>query len=596
MNQPQENVRKFQVHEEAAHEKRNWIRLTSMCNNKCTFCLDTLAHNGTYGEDEEIKARLIEGRRNGATRLILSGGEPTIHPNFIKFIKYGHMAGYRRIQTVTNGRMFSYPHYLERCLAAGLGEITFSIHGHNDKVHDALVGVKGAFEEEVRGLELALKDPRVIVNVDVCLNKANIRHLPELLDRFTTLGVSEFDLLHLIPFGSAWDEKHRDRLVYDIEEAAPYIRHALEYSERPGIHIWFNRFPAPYLENHEHLIQEPYKLNDEARGRYEEYELWLTRGRPLTCREPDRCERCYLSEFCDTLESTMSGISRDEFDVFRIDAAGGESPMPPPGNYAFSWLVASNWQQAMTLGAEIEGTKIILDLENYEGLEQAPDAWASRIDRLVIRKSEDLDRFIQSGSPHTLHVYLNHDTVAYLLEHREYSYENVVLDLEHYDLASESAELLPDLRGFFTAFEPAVPVERIPACISGRAPRAHLRVLDEAMLRKPEAPKKAITPGDTGGGRSILRVLNDLSTGDPAKKPLLDELARWGVDMKRAPIEKGRMDIFGYSKHYIRELYNTKSLRCRSCKFDQSCSGLHINHVRAHGYQLLQPIIDVDES
>ena len=34
-------------HEEAAHEKRNWIRLTAACNNRCTFCLDSDAHNGT---------------------------------------------------------------------------------------------------------------------------------------------------------------------------------------------------------------------------------------------------------------------------------------------------------------------------------------------------------------------------------------------------------------------------------------------------------------------------------------------------------------------------------------------------------------------
>ena len=75
-------------HEEAAHQKRNWVRLTSMCNNKCTFCLDTMAHNETMAPDDEIKARIIEGRRKGSNRLILSGGEPTIHPSFIKFIKY----------------------------------------------------------------------------------------------------------------------------------------------------------------------------------------------------------------------------------------------------------------------------------------------------------------------------------------------------------------------------------------------------------------------------------------------------------------------------------------------------------------------------
>ena len=48
MNDVNAEVSPKQIEREAAaHEKRNWIRLTSMCNNLCTFCLDTLAHNGT---------------------------------------------------------------------------------------------------------------------------------------------------------------------------------------------------------------------------------------------------------------------------------------------------------------------------------------------------------------------------------------------------------------------------------------------------------------------------------------------------------------------------------------------------------------------
>ena len=38
---------KQRAHEEAAHEKRNWVRLSYDCNNHCTFCLDSNAHDGT---------------------------------------------------------------------------------------------------------------------------------------------------------------------------------------------------------------------------------------------------------------------------------------------------------------------------------------------------------------------------------------------------------------------------------------------------------------------------------------------------------------------------------------------------------------------
>src|SRR5262245_19262549 len=170
------------AHESAAHEKRNWVRLSYDCNNRCTFCLDSNAHDGTMRDTTEIKIQIVEGRKKGAERLILSGGEPTMHPNFLDFVDLGRRAGYRKVQTVTNGRMFRYPEFLDRAATNGLDEITFSLHGHTAKLHDALVGTPGAFVEETAGLRAAVASERFIVNIDIVINKQNIRHLPEMLD------------------------------------------------------------------------------------------------------------------------------------------------------------------------------------------------------------------------------------------------------------------------------------------------------------------------------------------------------------------------------------------------------------------------------
>src|SRR5688572_24016583 len=69
--------------EDAAHQKRNWVRLTFDCNDRCVFCLDAHTHDGTIRSREEVKAQILDGRRKGADRLILSGGEPTIHPDYV---------------------------------------------------------------------------------------------------------------------------------------------------------------------------------------------------------------------------------------------------------------------------------------------------------------------------------------------------------------------------------------------------------------------------------------------------------------------------------------------------------------------------------
>ncbi len=318
---------KVAQHEDAAHEKRNWVRLTYDCNNRCIFCLDSDTHDGEIRDADEVKRQILEGRREGATRLILSGGEPTIHPRYVDFVRLGKLAGYAKVQTVTNGRLFAYQEFLDRCVEAGLSEITFSLHGPNARIHDALVGVKGAFEQESARLERALADGRLIVNVDIVINRGNVKVLPEMLETFYAWGVREFDLLQVVPFGRAFTEG-RDTLFYDLEEAAPYIRAALEFSQRPDVHVWLNRFPPPHLEGFEHLIQDPYKLNDEVRGRKEEFARQLEHGELLDCREPARCRYCYLQQLCDGLEDAQRTTHEHAFARVRLDP-DWEASIPP---------------------------------------------------------------------------------------------------------------------------------------------------------------------------------------------------------------------------------------------------------------------------
>ncbi len=526
--------------EQAAHEKRQWVRLTSYCNNRCTFCLDSAAHNGTYVPRLLVRSQIIEGRRKGATRLILSGGEPTIHPNFIEFIKLGRQLGYRKIQTVTNGRLFMYREFLEKCLNAGLTEITFSIHGHDAKVHDALVGVPGAFDEEVQGLKNALADGRPIVNIDVCLNKGNIKGLPKLLDRFMELGVREFDLLHIIPFGRAFEE-YRTSLFYDIDEAFDSIQYALEVAKRPDVHIWFNRFPPPYLEGHEHLIQDPYKLNDEVRGRFEEYERWLSKGQPLSCREPERCKRCYLERLCQRLEDTLEELKESAFDALRIHLAEGKGPpprvsLPDETVYRDLWIVAPDVEAvARALPALPEGD-LILELESYDRFEPGVLS-GRRVLRCIAARPDDLDHLLNLEEDFEVVAVLTRETAEHLVTRYPRPPGRLVVASRNYERLTEAQARDADLEALFAAYPAAVPTENVPACLSGRPPRPRPKVLDAEALNA-----------------------------------------------------EGRLDIYGFTRRYILDHYYTKRRSCRECIHFDACEGAHINWVRAHGYAALEPI------
>jgi MoaA/NifB/PqqE/SkfB family radical SAM enzyme len=537
---------KVQAHEDAAHEKRNWVRLSYDCNNHCTFCLDSNAHDGTMRNNLDIKVQIIEGRKKGMSRLILSGGEPTMHPNFLDFVKLGKRAGYPKVQTVTNGRMFKYPEFLETAAKNGLDEITFSLHGHTAKLHDALVGTPGAFVEETAGLKAALASGRFIINIDIVINKQNIKHLPEMLETFIGWGVKEFDLLHIIPFGNAWSDA-RDHLFYDLDGNLEYLQRTFAYARRPDIHIWLNRFPPPYTEGFEDLIQDPYKLNDEVRGRREEFDRYLSLGKKLSCREPDRCKYCYLQNLCDTLDTVIDARKEDTVEVLRFS---GEAPIAGTLPQAKTARIAGKTlDDAARLAKVAKPAELELELDDYTGLEAAlaPDGtlFGKKLTRCYTAAPATMTRLLGLDARFEVAVFLTKATEPAILALGAPP-ARLVLAQRNYDLVSDAHAHDIDTRAFFAAYTAPIPVENVPACILGRAPRPHPSTLDVAML---------------------------------------------GSD--------ARIDMPAFTKRYVADAYYTKALRCGTCSENASCRGVHVNWVRAHGFAPLTPLVaklaDADE-
>ena len=285
--------------EETTRENRFWVRISAACNNKCVFCLDSNAQDGKLIPEEDVRRKMREGFVPGAkNRVIISGGEASINPKFPDYIRYARELGYDRVQTVTNGNMFFRREFCEKVFSAGLQEVTFSMHGHTPELHDYLVATPGAWKRSMRGILNVKKFyPHVIVNVDVVVNKINVRFLPDIVKFYMRMGIYEYDLLQIIPFGRGFEE-HKDELFYDISKNLPYLTATWKLSRIPGMYMWTNRFHAEAFEGYEDLIQDPRKIKGEVMGEAKEhYRDFIERGSKPHCWGA-RCETCFLHQFC----------------------------------------------------------------------------------------------------------------------------------------------------------------------------------------------------------------------------------------------------------------------------------------------------------
>jgi len=321
------NLKKQLIREKTAEEKRHWVRLTRLCNNRCVFCSDSDSLNGSSIAIKEIKHSLIEGLNNGCCRVVLSGGEPTLHPNFLKIVKLADSLGYKHIQIITNGRKFEDKKFTSDAISSGVNEVTFSFHGNNATLHDKQTGVNGSFSQSIFGLLNCLSQGNIIVNIDVVINKINVNYLPGILNFFISLGVTEFDLLQVIPFGRAW--KNWNKVFYNLNDNMPSINAVLKLSLDQNMNIWFNRFPPEYLENYEYLIQHSAKIYDEIFGRLTMFNDYFINNKVMRCFGV-RCRYCFLRNFCkDLIELKKNNVLKNK----KISKCLNKIIFPPKEKY-----------------------------------------------------------------------------------------------------------------------------------------------------------------------------------------------------------------------------------------------------------------------
>ncbi len=74
--------------------------------------------------------------------LIISGGEPTINKNLIKYVELAAKNGFKFIEIQTNARNFADKRYTKELVSAGANVFFVSIHGHNPSIHELITKKK----------------------------------------------------------------------------------------------------------------------------------------------------------------------------------------------------------------------------------------------------------------------------------------------------------------------------------------------------------------------------------------------------------------------------------------------------------------------
>lgn len=173
--------------------------ITRTCNLRCVHCYSDSMNQRYPGELdwEQMQAVTRDLAAYKIPSLLLSGGEPLIHPRFFDLIDLASESGLK-LTISTNGTLIT-PEKAARLKAAEVAYVGISLDGIGE-IHDEFRGKKGAFDAAVKGFRHCA-DVGQKTGLRMTLTSHNVQNIERILDFIEEKDIERVCFYHLVPAG-----------------------------------------------------------------------------------------------------------------------------------------------------------------------------------------------------------------------------------------------------------------------------------------------------------------------------------------------------------------------------------------------------------
>ncbi len=284
--------------------KRLEFHVSYKCPNSCSFCSEgdqLKKFKGAFVSKETIFNNLKRFAQRGFNHLTLTGGEPTLHPDFPEIIRFASLLKYKTYVS-SNGGLFSRQSFCRKVLPY-LDEVSFSLHGDNARLHDSLTNNPGSFSRLRKAFaNIKKRKKKVFVFVNIVATLRNLPYLKDIIN-FAEDSVSAKQVLISAVAPEGAGKNNFLSLAIPLREMAKRLPSLVDASCRRNMQIRFFGIPMCTLGNFCGFSNDAYWSPRTT------VELWRNLGReflkvtksykPVRNRiKVHKCLRCALRNIC----------------------------------------------------------------------------------------------------------------------------------------------------------------------------------------------------------------------------------------------------------------------------------------------------------
>ena len=162
------------------------IELTDQCNFSCKHCYLGDKGNVVFLDVDFVKETLMELKERGCLCLIITGGEPLMHPHFKEIYIYAKKLGF--IITVFTNAYLLTEDVVEMFVKYKPLMIEVSIYGVDEDSYVNLTQCKGAYDKVINNIKL-LKENNIFTRLKTMLLKQTSQYIPQMYELADSYGM-----------------------------------------------------------------------------------------------------------------------------------------------------------------------------------------------------------------------------------------------------------------------------------------------------------------------------------------------------------------------------------------------------------------------
>ncbi len=221
-----------------------YLQVVRHCNHFCGFCSNpTTPYSHTF---ETMKVLVDDFVERDYFGIILTGGEPTLHPELPDIARYARQQGLH-VRMITNGHKLADERFAEALAEAGLQHAHVSIYSVRPEVEERLRGIPGTLERAFTALDNCAKFG-ITVDINCVINKQNADHLDDNIAYFIEHhpSISHFVWNNLDPsMGRA--EVNQTDYMHTLAQCEASLNRALKMLHATGRTFRVEKMPLCYL-------------------------------------------------------------------------------------------------------------------------------------------------------------------------------------------------------------------------------------------------------------------------------------------------------------------------------------------------------------